>query len=131
MKIENLTIQESEEKIDQANLHVKQIEIKKTELQQTLNKQKDEKTDLKNKKSTKLKSIQEEIKKQKTPTAKESKRKQKERESNSFDNRIKSKENEMKKTRDKIAELNSQKAHINKIKELLKQHVKQLKKTEI
>ena len=95
MKIENLTIQESEEKIDQANLHVKQIEIKKTELQQTLNKQKDEKTDLKNKKSTKLKSIQEEIIKQKTPTAKESKRKQKERESNSFDNRIKSIENEV------------------------------------
>ena len=29
MKIENLTIQEDEEKIDQANLHVKQIEIKK------------------------------------------------------------------------------------------------------
>jgi hypothetical protein len=131
MKIENLTIQEAEEKIDQASLHVKQIEIKKTELQQTLNKQKDEKTDFKNKKSTKLKSIQEEIKKQRTPAAKESKRKQKVRESNSFDNRIKSKENEIRKTRDKITEINSEKAYINKIKELFKQHVKQLKKTEL
>ena len=128
MKIEDLTIEEAKIKIDQANLLNKQIEIKKSELQQKMNRQKDEKVEIKSRKSTKLKNIQKEINKQGTQSGKEYKRKEKKRESDSFDKRIKLKEEEIKKTRNEIDKLKKNKANNVQIKELLNQHVKQLKK---
>ncbi len=126
--INDLTIAEAEDAINEITQRNKVIDVKKPILQKKQNKQKDERVDLKDKKSERMKSIQSDAKKAKTKLAKENKRKQKERESNSFDRKIKSKEKEIRSTRGNIEDLNIEKKQNNQAIELLKQHIKKLKK---
>ena len=126
-KIEDLTIDEAEKAISEITIKKKQVDIKKVELRKRLNGLKVEMSSIKEAKTKKLKSIQEDISKANTKSAKDLKRKAKVRESDSFDNRIKSKEREIQSETKRILEIDEEKAYLNHIIEHIKQHINKIK----
>ena len=126
-KIEELNIEEAKELIDKITLRNKQLEINKIKLRKQRDGKLDEKKKIRESKSKRMKSLQEDINKTSGKVYKDRKRKSKQRESDSFDNRIKSKDSEIQRIRDEITKIDGEKAKNNKLKALVQIHLKTLK----
>lgn len=126
-RIEDLTIEEAKEFISKNTIKNKQLDIQKADLRKKLNRLKAEKKALKEAKSKKISSIQDDINKANTKSAKDIKRKEKKRESASFESRLKSKELEIQSIMNMVLEIDKEKAFRSTVIEEIKLHISKIK----
>ncbi|WP_303917884.1 hypothetical protein [Draconibacterium sediminis] len=126
-KLEDLTSDEAKELIGKITLHNKQLEIRKIGLKQQRDRKLDEKKSIKDAKTKRMASLNEDIKKTSGKIYKDRKRKSKQRESDSFDRRIESKDKEIQRVRDEITKIDMEKAKNNALKASIQNHVGNLK----
>jgi len=126
-KIEELTLDEAKELIDNITIRNKQLEIQKVQLRKQRDKLKDEQKSIRDSRKKKLNALQVVINKTKGKLYKDRKREEKQRETGYFDNRIKSKEREINTVRDKINKIDENKAYNNKLIAEIRKHINSLK----